>query len=331
MLDGRDPATAVVTVERLIRKPDLHDGPRPTPVGPASRSDAPRNGAVPVLVPCRRERNVVRYPSTLLTGLRTHHDVHHGSRVGEPAGTVLVVDPTPSTKGSPGLAAQAAVATCERLGYRAEAVAPVGEEALDLTFHDEEIDLVLLVIGGEQASDVPLWAQSSWCVPAQLAAGYGSLGIDVLAVSAGAGAGALLSCYEQGATILFDFDELPEELRHRRSPRTGAAVGSLAQEALVSRLPSRFEALLQLTASERRVLFYLTTGKSAQEIADSLVVSLTTVRSHIRSILRKLGVRSQLAAVVLANSRDLGRIQPNGLLTERVVSAATTASRQNAG
>ena len=34
-------------------------------------------------------------------------------------------------------------------------------------------------------------------------------------------------------------------------------------------------------------------------------MSLTTVRSHIRSVLRKLEVRSQLAAVAIANSRDL--------------------------
>jgi len=34
------------------------------------------------------------------------------------------------------------------------------------------------------------------------------------------------------------------------------------------------------------------------------VVSLTTVRSHIRSILRKLNVNSQLAAVAIANGAD---------------------------
>ena len=53
------------------------------------------------------------------------------------------------------------------------------------------------------------------------------------------------------------------------------------------------------------MLFYLTEGWAAQDVADELVVSLTTVRSHIRSVLRKLGVRSQLAAVAIANSRNL--------------------------
>lgn len=68
--------------------------------------------------------------------------------------------------------------------------------------------------------------------------------------------------------------------------------------------PPQYRALLGLTASERRVLYYLTQGWTAQDIADELVVSLTTVRSHIRSVLRKLGVRSQLAAVAIANGRD---------------------------
>jgi DNA-binding CsgD family transcriptional regulator len=69
-------------------------------------------------------------------------------------------------------------------------------------------------------------------------------------------------------------------------------------------LAPRFQALVGLTASERRVLFYLTEGWTAQEVADELVVSLTTIRSHIGSVLRKLGVKSQVAAVAIANSRD---------------------------
>ena len=42
-------------------------------------------------------------------------------------------------------------------------------------------------------------------------------------------------------------------------------------------------------------------GRSAGDIADALTVSLSTVRSHIRAILRKLNVNSQLAAVAIAN------------------------------
>jgi DNA-binding NarL/FixJ family response regulator len=58
----------------------------------------------------------------------------------------------------------------------------------------------------------------------------------------------------------------------------------------------------QLTQREALVLAALTQGLSADEIAQAHFVALTTVRSQIRSILQKLGVRSQLAAVALADN-----------------------------
>ena len=42
-------------------------------------------------------------------------------------------------------------------------------------------------------------------------------------------------------------------------------------------------------------------GASAEEIAKASFVSMATVRSQIRSILEKLGVHSQVAAVALAH------------------------------
>ena len=56
----------------------------------------------------------------------------------------------------------------------------------------------------------------------------------------------------------------------------------------------------QLTDREREVLLALSRGLPAEEIAASLFVSIATVRTHIRAILQKLGVKSQLAAVTLA-------------------------------
>jgi two-component system, NarL family, nitrate/nitrite response regulator NarL len=55
-----------------------------------------------------------------------------------------------------------------------------------------------------------------------------------------------------------------------------------------------------LTVREHEVLLALTLGMSAEEIASSMFVSMATVRTHIRAILQKLGVKSQLAAVALA-------------------------------
>ena len=68
--------------------------------------------------------------------------------------------------------------------------------------------------------------------------------------------------------------------------------------ASLERSRSPFEGL---TRREQRVLGALVDGLSAEEIAEAHFVALTTVRSQVRGILQKLGVRSQLAAVATAN------------------------------
>jgi len=60
------------------------------------------------------------------------------------------------------------------------------------------------------------------------------------------------------------------------------------------------ESFERLSPREQNVLLSLMKGSTAREIADKDCVSLATVRSQIRSIISKLGVSSQLAAVVLA-------------------------------
>ena len=57
------------------------------------------------------------------------------------------------------------------------------------------------------------------------------------------------------------------------------------------------ERLESLTPRERSVLGLLFTGEKVGTIATHLDISEATVRSHVRSVLRKLGVSSQLAAV----------------------------------
>jgi DNA-binding NarL/FixJ family response regulator len=58
-----------------------------------------------------------------------------------------------------------------------------------------------------------------------------------------------------------------------------------------------------LTKRETAILGHLMAGQPAEEIAGIEFVSLATVRSQIQSILRKLQVNSQLAAVALAKER----------------------------
>ena len=57
-----------------------------------------------------------------------------------------------------------------------------------------------------------------------------------------------------------------------------------------------------LTPREGEILAALMEGKAAETIANESFVSLSTVRSQIRSVLAKLNVNSQLAAVALARS-----------------------------
>jgi DNA-binding NarL/FixJ family response regulator len=57
-----------------------------------------------------------------------------------------------------------------------------------------------------------------------------------------------------------------------------------------------------LTSREWEVLDLLCEGKGTQQIADTLVLSVETVRSHIKNTLRKLGVRSRAEAVKVAET-----------------------------
>ena len=61
------------------------------------------------------------------------------------------------------------------------------------------------------------------------------------------------------------------------------------------------ERLMLLTKREQEVLLHLMRGRQVREIAALSVVSEATVRTQVKSILAKLEVSSQLAAVGLAN------------------------------
>jgi DNA-binding NarL/FixJ family response regulator len=67
-------------------------------------------------------------------------------------------------------------------------------------------------------------------------------------------------------------------------------------------------ALDELTAREREVLDLMAKGRSNPEIAEELVVTPATVKTHVAHVLMKLGVRDRVQAVILLY--ESGVIEP---------------------
>jgi DNA-binding NarL/FixJ family response regulator len=125
-----------------------------------------------------------------------------------------------------------------------------------------------------------------------------------------------------GASGFLLKDVRPAELVHAiRTVASGDAVVSprvtrrLLEEharALPPPTASRYPQLERLTERERDVLAELAHGQSNSEIAATLFVSETTVKSHVGRILAKLGLRDRVQIVVLAYEAGLVRPGTSG-------------------
>jgi DNA-binding CsgD family transcriptional regulator len=133
--------------------------------------------------------------------------------------------------------------------------------------------------------------------------------LRVCVIDAVGGADRLEVWKGSGAVALVDrsapFDELFRTVnRILRMGSPQSVRPTSASLALSSVAESSSNSLLDpfaiLTEREQFVLAELIEGHCAEEIASAAFVSISTVRSHIKSILQKLGVSSQLAAVALA-------------------------------
>jgi DNA-binding NarL/FixJ family response regulator len=123
-----------------------------------------------------------------------------------------------------------------------------------------------------------------------------------------------------GASGFLLKDATPEELLH--GIRVVAAGESLLAPTVTSRLiqevarrpgPSpaaHATTLAALTEREREVLLLVAEGLSNTEIAERLVVSPTTAKTHVNRILAKLGYHDRVQLVVLAY--ESGLVVPGG-------------------
>jgi NarL family two-component system response regulator LiaR len=103
-----------------------------------------------------------------------------------------------------------------------------------------------------------------------------------------------------------EIDALPRALEGVRAGE--AAISRRMTRTLIDRLrdtPSGSAGMRPvkspLTAREWEVIDLLKAARSTDQIADELVLSTETVRSHVKNILRKLGVRSRDDAVIAAD------------------------------
>ncbi len=124
---------------------------------------------------------------------------------------------------------------------------------------------------------------------------------------------------QSGACGFLLKDVTPEHLVG--AVRTVAAGDALLAPSITRRLVERFarpatapsvdasvRALANLTPRESEVFGLLAQGMSNAEIAETLVVSEATVKSHVAGILAKLGLRNRAQAVVLAYETGVVRV-----------------------
>jgi DNA-binding NarL/FixJ family response regulator len=132
-------------------------------------------------------------------------------------------------------------------------------------------DAKILILSGSEHSGVPIAAVDAGCV------GYlkKTVALDKLV--------AAVHAVAAGAVVLS-----PAELKGISAERT--AVGAVSS---------------RLTPREREILDLVGEGLANQAIADRLTLSLNTVRTHVQTVLTKVGAHSKLEAVTLATKSGL--------------------------
>ncbi len=212
----------------------------------------------------------------------------HGGRIG----TVAIVD-------DHGLLAETLAELLRLSGVQARAVMAGDRDELIEAILVDEPDAVLL--------DYHLGETIGTAVP--IVRALVRRGIAVVVLTGDASGLTAASCLEAGAAgILGKGASIGEVLDALSRAAAGASLvdeqrrHQLVADLRLERAKRRKELqrFAELTPREADVLRLICSGLAAAEVAEMSYVSLATIRSQIRSILVKLGVTSQLAAVAEA-------------------------------
>jgi DNA-binding NarL/FixJ family response regulator len=126
---------------------------------------------------------------------------------------------------------------------------------------------------------------------------------------------AVLAALRAGAGAFLTKDALPEVVtatirdvhEGQPAPTESEALDLLRAQGTPVEVQRRDEVLDALTAREREVFLLVAKGLSNAEIAASVFLSEATVKSHVRSVLMKLGLRNRIQVVITAHERGLVR------------------------
>lgn len=219
--------------------------------------------------------------------------------------TALSRSPQASTDG-------ARVAIIEDHGLLAQSLAfALGNLGASVTVVEDLESSAVLRVLGEQVLDLVLldFDLGDAGLGLHLIEPITALGLQVVMLTGETSPIVLAECIEAGAIGIIrksdPFERLIDQVSDVMKGRTILSTG--AREQLLSDLRAhraredqRGAPFARLTVRESEVLRDLIDGKNAETIARESYVSVATVRSHIKALLAKLGVNSQLAAVAMA-------------------------------
>jgi DNA-binding NarL/FixJ family response regulator len=148
----------------------------------------------------------------------------------------------------------------------------------------------------------------------RLVVGAGDSGARVLILSASDTDEEVISSLRAGARGFLRRDAEPAELI--RAVRTVAAGNAALSPRVVRRVIAELASqpdprlpaagqLDELTSREREVMVLVASGLSNDQIAEHLVVTIATARTHVSRALRKVGARSRAQLVTLAYETGL--------------------------